>query len=85
MGKTFAYTAVLDKHNCFALGVALANEPGYYPVSCYHYQGETYHAAAQEADRLNTLLGHSEDGAINIVVSTHVAQRAKREREDCNA
>jgi hypothetical protein len=54
-----------------ALGVAVANERGYFPVPLGWARYATYDAAADHADRLNTqVLGLTTADAFRIIAST---------------
>lgn len=69
VGKVYAYTVAMSKHG-FGLGIAVANEDGYWPVSINLYMADSYDDAADEADRLNTSLGLSETDAAGIIASS---------------
>ncbi len=68
-GKLWAYAPVIQP-NGMGLGVAVANEPGYYPVPLYHFNVDNYDEAVAEADRLNEQNGKTHDAAIDIVTSS---------------
>ena len=68
-GKLWAYVAVTAEHGS-ALGVAVANEPGYCPVPSFHYCVADYSLADSEAQRLNRSRGISRDQEIEIVCSS---------------
>lgn len=64
-----------DVEGHFGLGVAVANERGYHPVTGRWAIYETYDEATDDADRANKLLGLSDDEVIGITVSTMGGQR----------
>lgn len=64
-----AYTAICGKGFC-GLGVAIANERGYYAVSPNIAHFDRYDDAANEADRLNAAIGLGDDAAWKIVASS---------------
>jgi len=74
-GKLWAYVPVTTEHGC-ALGVAVANERGYSPISAFYFHVKTYTEAEAEADRLNTRRKMSEDAAWQVIASTMAAQNA---------
>jgi hypothetical protein len=66
--KLYAYVAVIDEKEGWALGVAVANEKGYSPIG-----GKTFKwkVEAQElADGLNQHIGLTRDQVAQIVIST---------------
>lgn len=77
--KSFAFVAVVPSdagepdnqgETPYGLGVAVANEPGYNPVSLHWARFPSYDDAEEEADRLNRALGLDIDAAFRIVAST---------------
>lgn len=69
-GKVYAYTAVIDKDYGSALGIAVANEPGYCPINGYWAHSDNYTEMSRHADELNAELGLSLKQAAIIVCST---------------
>ncbi len=70
-GKVHAYVPVISPSDFYGIGVAVANESGYMPISAWHYSANTYEEASREADRLNSeILGMSPDEALRIICST---------------
>lgn len=54
-----------------SLGVAVANEKGYYPINRFWFNAETFDEAVEEADRFNKMaLNLSEKEVAEIVMST---------------
>lgn len=75
-GKTYAYVAVMSG-NTYGLGIATANERGYSPIPLYFAQADTFEAAHDMADRLNTEeLGINLEAAGRIVCSSMAKRRA---------
>lgn len=69
-GKLIAFTPVVSKHGC-ALGVAVANEPGYMPIPEGHFVVDRYDEALAEANRLNRdVLEIDEKTAIEVIASS---------------
>lgn len=66
--RLYCFVAVLDQSG-WALGVAVANERGYHPVA-----GKTFGDDKANADRwakgLNQHIGHTDEEAARIVIST---------------
>lgn len=73
-GKLWAYTPVALQQG-WGLGVAVANEAGYSPISAFHYADPSYDAAYIESVRLNTARRMTEDAALDIVASSMAAGR----------
>lgn len=76
-GKLYAYVAVLNGkagEPPYRMGVAVANEPGYYPVPiawCYAEEGKgMYEAMRDHARELNAELGLSIEEELKIVASS---------------
>lgn len=67
--KTWSYVPIVTKHGC-ALGVAVANEKGYSPISLSHYTADTWEEARRQADALNLERGQSKNEAMAIICST---------------
>jgi hypothetical protein len=65
-GKSYAFVAVINEG--YRLGVAVANEPGYSPISGKTF--DSYDEAKQWANELNDHIGLSRDAALDIVGST---------------
>jgi hypothetical protein len=73
VGKLWAFTAVMakDKGDApFLLGVAIANEPGYYPISSFWAHSDSYEEMSAHADELNRAEGLEDKTAMRIVCST---------------
>lgn len=59
------------------LGIAIANEPGFYPIPKFYYSTDEFHVAAQKADLLNeTLLSITSHRQFEIQCSTMGGKRA---------
>lgn len=73
-GKTYAFLAVIANGG-WRLGVAVANERGYNPISgkTFTDQGEAH----RWAHGLNEHIGVDVDTALNIIVSTMGGRRVK--------
>lgn len=69
-GKVWAFTAVVGKDFPFALGIAVANERGYYPVPEFWCNGDDYNEMTEYADELNEKEGWTEKAATRIIAST---------------
>jgi hypothetical protein len=65
-GKSYAFVAVVNKG--YQLGVAVANEAGYNPITGKTFN--SYGEAKQWADGLNKHIGLSQDEALDIIGST---------------
>jgi len=65
--KDYAFVAQ-HGDGCWVLGVAVANEPGYYPLAGKTFPSEK--SASVWADGLNRHIGVDDDTALRIVVST---------------
>lgn len=85
-GKAWAFVPVLAPErsgSVFGLGVAVANEPGYYPVPLHWCHADTWDEAQAHAVELNREEGISEDAEMRIVCSSMAAgkvrQKPKRE------
>jgi hypothetical protein len=74
-GKCWAFTCVLGEHYNFRLGVAIANEPGYYPVPEFWCHGDSYDEMHRHVDELNDKEGLTQDEAARIMCSSMVASR----------
>lgn len=69
-GKVYAFVPVI-RESWIGLGIAVANEKGYSPISSLHYSTDKWNEAQMEADRLNMVhLGLTERTALDIVAST---------------
>jgi hypothetical protein len=66
-GKRYAFAAVVEKGG-YQLGVAVANESGYHPISGKTF--DRYEEAKLWARELNAHIGLSPDEALDIVGST---------------
>jgi len=66
-GKTYCFVAVVAKGG-WQLGVAAANERGYTPIRGKTFDNEK--EARAWAQGLNEHIGHTDDEAVRIVVST---------------
>jgi hypothetical protein len=73
--RVWAFTAVLGANYPARLGIAIANERGYYPVPEFWCHGDDLHEMYDHADELNRAEGLSHDEAARIVCSSIVAQR----------
>ena len=65
-GKVYAFVGVIN--DGYQLGVAVANEQGYSPISGKTF--ERYEEAKQWADGLNEHIGLSKEKALDIIGST---------------
>lgn len=69
-----AFVAVIPQENLAgingALGLAIANELGYFPVPLGWARYTSFDAAANHADILNNHLGHDDGTAFEIICST---------------
>lgn len=70
-GKTYAYVALCAEGG-HQLGIAVANEQGYNPISKIFKDEKV---AREWADGLNEHIGVDEDTAMRIVISTMGGQR----------
>jgi hypothetical protein len=70
-GKAYAFVAVV--HKGYGLGVAVANEQGYSPISGKSF--DSYDEAKQWANELNDHIGLSRDAVLDIVSSTMFGPR----------
>lgn len=68
-GKLWAYTPVINKDGT-GLGIAVANEAGYSPISLWHYSAKTWKEAYEKARELNVEQGKTEDECLNIIASS---------------
>lgn len=73
-GKDWAYTPTIPASSGFGLGVAVRDEPGYFPIGKFMFNVDSYDEAQAEADRLNGLLPLEVMAADRIIVSTMAAQ-----------
>lgn len=73
-GKVCAFVAVLDhERGGVQLGVAVANEPGYYPMPAYWAHGDDHEYAAMQEHARELNREHfklDDDAAARIVAST---------------
>ena len=74
-GKVWAFVAV-SAHDGFALGVAVANERGYSPISPTHYFAADFDTASDEADRLNMELHALDEHASFLIVASSMTAAA---------
>ena len=66
-----AFTAVIDDESGLpSLGLAVANERGYHPVSRGWARYPSWELASADATRLNTSIGHDTDTADRIIASS---------------
>lgn len=83
-GKRYAYTAILNEtagEAPYRLGVAVLDEPGYYPVPIYWAWADEYEVMSDHARELNRELGLSDEDAGHIVATSIGAQhRGERTR-----
>lgn len=74
-----AFVAIMPDEACAeiqgALGVAVANERGYFPVPLGWARYATYEAAADHAEHLNRHLGLDAETAFQIIASTMGGRR----------
>jgi hypothetical protein len=66
VGKDYAFVAVYSD-GIPALGIAVANEPGYHPTT---KKLHSYDEANKWADELNAHIGLSKDRASELIIST---------------
>lgn len=77
-GKAAAFTPVIQRHG-MGLGLAIANETGYYPVPLYWCHGDNWDELSDHADELNREhFDLDERAAMVIVASTMSAQNQRR-------
>ena len=69
-GKVWAFVPVIGHNYPAALGIAVANEPGYYPIPEFWCYGDCWDQMAQHADQLNAAEGKDRKSAAVIVAST---------------
>ena len=84
--EAYAFTAVVnDQHEKgqppYRLGVAVANEPGYYPVPLHWSHSDNYEAMLEHAHELNDALGLSRREAA-LIISSSMAAQNWRDRRD---
>lgn len=70
--KVKALTVVTGKE-CLCLGLAVANEPGYYPVPQHWCYGDNFEELATHADELNKELFDLEPKATALIVASSMA------------
>lgn len=68
-GKIWAYTPTITG-DIPSLGIAVANEKGYCPISAFHASADTYDEMADHADELNLARGLDVNTAFRIIAST---------------
>jgi len=74
-GKTCALTPVVHEH-AQGLGLAVANEPGYYPIPLHWCHGDNRDELQKHADELNAeLFGIDRRAALEIVCSSMFPRR----------
>lgn len=73
-GKIWAFVAVVGEHTPARLGVAIANEPGYYPIPEHWCHGD-YDDISAHADELNRAEGLDLHISTLIVASTMGGRR----------
>ena len=79
-GKHWAFIPALNKNPGppFVLGIAAANEPGYWPIPVNWAHADSYDEMADHADELNEAEGISKDEASRVHISSMAAsERAK--------
>lgn len=71
-GKVWAFVGVMSPGplDGFGLGIAIANEAGYYPIPFSWSHFDTFDEASQHAEELNAAEGLSLDQAAKIVFSS---------------
>lgn len=81
-GKHWAFVPVLSdgRYGQFQLGVAAANEPGYWPVPAFWAHGDDYGEMAAHAEELNAEMGISREEGDRIQISSMNAGRLNAER-----
>ena len=79
-GKCWAFVPVLHRHGGFGLGVAVANEPGYYPIAHFWCHADSYAEASDHAAALNAAEGLNVEVAMRVVCSSMAAGRLNRGR-----
>lgn len=81
-GKVWAFISVIGEHNPWRLGVAIANQPGYYPVPefwCHATEGRDMDAFHAHVDALNAAEGLTTHEALRIMASSMAAGRVGTE------
>lgn len=73
-GKVWAFVPVIGKLEGGALGIAMANEAGYWPIS-EHWAHGSYNEMQEHADELNEAEGISVNEAMRIICSSMVARK----------
>lgn len=80
-GKTYAYVGVLSGPT-FGLGIAAANEPGYWPVPLWYAQADSYDEAHAMAEELNRdVLGLNDMAEARIICSSMAAGKINSRRK----
>lgn len=80
-GQDFAFVAVLHDHESpdgktrAALGIAVANLPGYIPLPQFYYAAARIDDAESKADSLNAAKGVTTETAMLIQISTMGGKR----------
>lgn len=70
-GKVWAFVPVIPQSGpAVAMGVALANEPGYAPVPAHWCHGDDYDEMYAHAEELNAVEGKSPEESMRTVAST---------------
>jgi hypothetical protein len=71
-GKKYAFTAVItgDDEFPYGLGVAVENEPGYYPIPAHWAHSTEYERMCNHADVLNAQLGMTPRQSMKIIASS---------------
>lgn len=69
-GKVWAFVPVIGKDFPAQLGIAVANESGYYPIPEHWTHADSWDEMNHHADELNRAEGLSDDAAARIVCST---------------
>lgn len=78
-GNVWAFVPVTCKHG-IGLGVAVANEPGYYPVPFDFCHAATWAEMSKHADELNLAEGVDEESAARIICSSMAAGNRRKGR-----
>lgn len=81
-GKLKALTPVIQQRG-MGLGLAVANEPGYYPVPLAWCHGENWNDLHKCADEWNAKLWKHDDATALAIIGSSIgaSNRAKKERD----
>lgn len=72
-GKVFAFTPVMARSGSdtpWLIGVAIANERGYWPISSFWAHSDSYEEMSAHCDELNRAEGLDDKTAARIICST---------------